>query len=147
MFIEPVKPSNHLILCHPFLLPPSIFPSSRVFTNESVLLIRWPKYWSFSFNISPSNEYSGLISFRMDQFDLFVVQGTLKSFLQHHGSKASILWCSAFFIVQLSHPCMTTGKAIALTKWTFVGKVMSLLFCMLPRVVVLGISKEQITFG
>jgi len=125
MSIESVMPSNHLILCCPLLLPPSIFPSTRVFSNESALLIRWPKYWSFSFNISPSNEYSGLISFRIDWLDLLAVQGTLKSLLQHHSSKASILWCSAFFIVQLSHPYMTTGKIIALTRWTFVGKVMS----------------------
>ena len=117
-------PSNHLILCHP-LLPPSIFPSIRVFFNESVLHIRWPKYWSFSFNISLSNEYSGLISFRMDWLDFLVVQGTLKNLLQHHSSKASILWCSAFFIVQHSHPYMTTGKTIAFTRWTFVGKVVN----------------------
>ena len=126
-------PSNHLILCHPLLLLPSIFPSTRVFSNESVLCMRWPKYWSFSFNISPSNEHPGLISFRMDWLDLLAVQGTLKSFLQHHSSKASILWCSAFFIVQLSHPYMTTGKTIALTRRTFVDKVMSLLFNMLSR--------------
>ena len=118
MSIELVIPSNHLMLCPPFLLPPSVFPSIRVFSNESVLHIRWPKYWSFSFSISPSNEYSGLISFRTDWLDL-------KSLLQHHSSKASILWCSAFFIVQLSHPYMTTGKTIALTRWTFVSKVMS----------------------
>ena len=111
MFIELVMPSNHLILCHPLLLPSSIFPSIRVFSDESLLCIRWPKYWSFSFNISPSNEHSGLMSFRMDWLDLLAVQGTLKSLLQHHSSKASILWCSAFFIVQLSHPYMTTGKA------------------------------------
>ena len=122
-------PSSHLILCRPLLLP-SIFPSIRVFSNESVLCIRWPKYWSFSFNISPSIEYSGLISFRMDWLDLLIVQGTPKSLLQHHSSKASILWCSAFFIVQLSHPYMTTGKTIAMTRRTFVGKVMSLLFSM-----------------
>ena len=122
-------PSNHLILCLPLLLP-SVFPSIRVFSNASVLHIRRPKYWSFSFSISPSNEYSGLISFRMDWFDLLAVQGTLKSLLQHCSSKASFLWCSAFFIVQLSHPYMTTGKTIALTLWTFVGKVMSLLFNM-----------------
>ena len=121
MSIESVMPSNHLILCHPLLLP-SIFPSIRVFSNESVLRVRWPKYWSFSFNISPSNEYSGLISFRMDWLDLLAVQRPLKSLLQHHSSKASILWCSAFFIVQLSHPYMTTGKTIDLTRWTFVGK-------------------------
>ena len=136
MSIESVMPSNHFILCHPLLLLPSIFPSIRVFSNDSVLHIRWPKYWSFSFNISPSNEYSGLISFRMDWLDLFAVQGTLNSLLQYHSSKASILWCSAFFIVQLSHPYMTTGKNIALTRWTFVGKVMSLLFNMLSRLVI-----------
>ena len=126
-------PSSHLILCHLLLLLPSIFPSIRVFSNESVLRIRWPKYWSFSFSISPSNEYSGLISFRMDSLDLLAVQGTLKSLLQHHSSKASILQRSAFSIVQLSHPYMTTGKTIALTRWTFVSKVMSLLFNMLSR--------------
>ena len=120
--LESVMPSNHLILCCPLLLPPSIFPSIRVFSSESVLAIRWPKYWSFSFTISPSNEYSGLISFRIDWFDLLAVQGTLKSLLQHHSSKASILQHSAFFMVQLSHPYMTTGKTIALTIWTFVGK-------------------------
>ena len=124
--IESVMPSNHLILCHP-LLPPSIFPSIRVFSNESILHIRWPKYWSFSFSISPSNEYSGLISFRMHWLDLLAIQGTLESLLQHHSSKASVLWCSAFFMVQLAHSYMTTGKTIALTKWTFVGQVMSLL--------------------
>ena len=122
---ESVMPSNHLILCHPLLLLTSIFPSIRAFSNESVLYIRWPKYWSFSFSISPSNEYSGLISFKIDWFGLLAVQGTLKSLLQHHSSKASILWCSTFFIAQLSHPYMTTGKTIALTRWTFVGKVMS----------------------
>ena len=127
MFIKSAMPSNHLILCHPLLLLPSIFPSIRIFSTESVLHIRWPKYWSFSFNISPSNEYSGLISFRMDWLDLLVVQRTLKSLLQHHSSKASILRCSAFFIVQLSHPYMTTGKTIALTTQPFVRKVMSLL--------------------
>ena len=131
MSIELVMPSNHLILCHPLLLPPSIFPSFRVFSNESVLRIRWPKYWSLSFNISPSNEYSGLISFKVNWLDRLVVQGTLKSLLQHHSSKASVLQCSAFFIVQLSHLCMTTGKTIALTRRTFVDKVMSLLFNML----------------
>ena len=120
-------PSNHLILCHPLLFPPSIFPRSRVFSSETVLPIRWPKYWSFNFSISPSNEYSGLISFRMDWLDLFAVQGTLKSLLQHHSSKASVLRHSAFFIFQLSHPYMTTGKTMALTRQTFVGKVMSLL--------------------
>ena len=126
-------PSNHLILCHALLFPPSIFPSIRVFSNESVLHSRWPKYWSFSFSISPSKEYSRLISFRMDWLDLLAVQGTLKSPLQHHSSKASILRCSAFFIVQLSHPYMTAGKTIALTRRTFVGKVMSLVFNMLSR--------------
>ena len=126
-------PSNHHILCHPLLLLPSIFPSFRVFSNNSVLCIRWPMYWNFSFNIGPSNEYSGLISFRMDWLVLLAVQRTLKSLLQHHTSKASILQHSAFFIVQLSHPCMTTGKTIALTRWAFVGKVMSLLFNMLSR--------------
>ena len=126
MSIVSLMPSNHLILCRPLVLPPSIFPSIRVFSNESVLPIRWPKYWSCSFNISPSNEYSGLISFRIDLLDLLAVQGTLKSRLQHHSSKASILRCSAFFIVQLSHPYVTTGKIIALTRQTFVGKVMSL---------------------
>ena len=129
--IASVKPSNSLILCRPLLLLPSIFPSTRVFSNEFVLCIIWPKYWSFSFIISPSNEYSGLIPFRMDSLELLAVQGTIKSLLQHHGSKASILQCSVFFIFQLSHPYMTTGKTIALTRWTFVGKVMSLLFNML----------------
>ena len=138
MSIESVMPSNHLILCHPLLLPPSIFPRIRVFSNESALRIRRLKYWSFSFNISPSNEYSGLFSFRMDWLDLLAVQGTLESLLQHHSSKASILLCSAFFIVQLSHPYMTTGKTIALIRWTFVGKVMSLLFNMLSRVQSMG---------
>ena len=122
IFIELVMPSNHLILCHPLLLLPSIFPSIRVFSNESLLRIRWPKYWSFRFSNSSSNEYSGLISFRIDWFDLLTVQGTLKSLLQHHTSKASILRCSAFFIVQISHPYMTTGKTIALTRWTFFGR-------------------------
>ena len=135
MSIESVVPSNHLMLCHPLLLP-SIFPSIRVFSNESVLCIRSPKYWSFSFSISPSNEYSGLISFRIDFLNLLSVQGTHKSLLQHHTSKASILPDSAFFIVQLSHPYMTTGKTIALTRWTFVGKVMSLLFNMLSRLAI-----------
>ena len=129
-------PSSHFILCRPLLFLPLIFPSIRAFSNESVLCIRWPKYWSFSFNISPSDEYSGLISFRMDWLDLFAVQGTLKSLLQHHSSKSSILQHSAFFIVQLSHPYMTTGKIIALTRWTSVGKVMSLLFNMLSRLVI-----------
>ena len=127
MSIELVMPSNHLILCRLLILPPSIFPSIRVFSNESILHIRWPKYWSFSFTIGPSNEYSGLISFTIDWFALLAVQGTLKSLL-HHSSKTSILWHSAFFMVQLSYPYMTTGKTIALTRWTFVGKVMSLLF-------------------
>ena len=134
MSVESVMPSNHLILIHPLLLLPSIFPSIKVFSNESVLCIRWPKYWSFSFSISPSNEYS-VISFRMDWLDLLAVQGTLKSLLQHHSSKASILWHSAFFIAQLSQPYMTTGKTIALTKRTFVGKV-SLLFNMLSRLLI-----------
>ena len=129
-------PSNHLILCHPLLLPPLILPSIKVFSNESVLRIRWPKYWSFSFSISPSNEYSELISFRMDWLDLLAVQGTLKCLLLHHSSKASILWLSAFFMVQLSHPYMTTGKTIALARWTFVGKVMSLLLNMLSSLVI-----------
>ena len=136
MSTESVMPSNHLILCHPLLLPPSIFPSIRVFSNESVLRIRWPKYWSFSFSISPSKEHPGLISIRMDWLDLLAMQGTLKSLLQYHSSKASILWCSAFFIVQLSHSYTTTGKTIALTRWTFVGKVMSLLLNMLSRLVI-----------
>ena len=136
MSTESLMPSNHLILCCPLLLPPSIFPSIRVFSNESVLRIRWPKYWSFSFNISPSNEHPRLISFRMDWSDLLAVQGTLKSLLQHYSSKASILQCSAFFTVQLSHPYMTTGKTIALTICTVVGKVMSLLFNMLSRLVI-----------
>ena len=136
MSIDSVMPSNHLILFYPLLLRPSIFLSIRVFSYESVLHIRWPKYWSFNFNISPSIEYSGLISFRMDWLDLLAVQGTLKSLLQHHSSEVSILWCSAFFIVQLSHPYMTTGKTIALTRQTIVGKVMSLLFNMLSRLVI-----------
>ena len=133
MSIESVMPSNHLVLCCPLLFLPSIVPSIRVFSSELTLQIRWPKYWSLSFSISPSSEYSGLISFRIDCFDLLAVQGILKSLLQHHSSKPSILWHSAFFMVQLSHPYMTTGKTIALTKWTFVGKVMSLLFNMLSR--------------
>ena len=136
-------PSNYLILCHPLLLLPSIFPSIRTFSNESVLHIRWPKYWSFSFSISPSNEYSGFISFRMDWLDLLAVQGTLKSLLQYHSSKASILWHSAFFIVQLSHLSMTTGNTIALTRWTFVGKVMSLLFIMLSRLVIAFLPRSK----
>ena len=143
MSIESVMPSNHLILCHPFLLPSSIFPSIRVFSNESALCIRWPKYWSFSFNISPSNEHPGLISFRMDWLDLLAVQGTLKSLLQHYSSEASILLCSVFFIVQLSHPYMTTGKTMALTRRTFVGKVMSLLFNMLSRLVITFLPRRK----
>ena len=143
MSIELGMPSNHLILCHPLLLLPSIFPSIRVFSNESALHIRWPKYWSFSFNISPSNEYSELISFRMDWLDLLAVQGTLKSLLQHHSSKAAILWHSAFFTVQLSHPYMTTGKTTALTRRTFVGKVMFLLFYMLSRLVTTFLPRSK----
>ena len=135
--------SNHLILCHPLLLLPSIFPNIRVFSNGSALCIRWPKYWSFSFNISPSNEHPGLISLRMDWLDLLAVQGTLKSLLQHHSSKVSILLCSALFIVQFSHPYMTTGKTIALTRWTFVGKVMSLLFNMLSRLVITFLPRSK----
>ena len=141
--IELVMPSNYLILCRPLLLLPSIFPSIRVFSSQSVLHIRWPKYWSFSFSISPSNEYSGLISFRMDWLDLFAVPGTLKHLLQHHSSKASILWPSAFFIVQLSYPYMTTGKTIALTRWTFDGKVMFLLLNMLSRLVIAFLPRSK----
>ena len=136
-------PSNHLILCRPLLLPPSIFSSIRVFSTESVLPITWPRHWSFSFSISPSNEYSGLISFRMDWLDLLAVQGTLKSLLQHHSSKASVLRCSPFFMVQLSHPYMTTGKTIALTRQTFVGKVMSLLFNILSRLVITFLPRSK----
>ena len=136
-------PSSHLILCRPLLLLPSIFPNIRVFSNKSVLQIRRPKYWRFSFNISPSSEYSGLISFRMDWLDLLAVQGTLKSLFQHHSSKASILWCSAFFIVQLSHPYMPTGKTIVLTRWNFVGKVMSLLFNKLSRLVTTFLPRSK----
>ena len=136
MSVESVTPSNHLILCHPFLFLSSIFPTIRIFSNESALHIRWPKYWSFNFSISPSNEYSGLICFRMDWLGLLAVQGTLQSLLQHHSAKASILWLLASFMVQLSHPYMTTGKTIALTRWTFVDKVMSLLFKMLSRLVI-----------
>ena len=144
MSIESVMSSNHLILCHPLLLSPLIFPSIRVFSSESALPISWPKYWSFSFNISPSNEYSGLISFKIDWLDLHAVQGTLKSLLQHYSSKASILQCSVFFILQLSHLCMTTGKTIALTRWTFVGKVMSLLFNMLlSRLVIVFLPRSK----
>ena len=144
MSITSVMPSNHLILCHPLFLPPSIFPSIRGFFNELVLHIRWPKYWSFSFSISPSNEYSGLISFKIDWLDLLAVQRTLKSLLQHHSSKASILSLSVFFIVQLSHPYMTTGKTIALTRPTFVGKVMSLLFNMESRLVITFLPRASV---
>ena len=143
MSTESMMPSNHSILCCPLLLLPSIFPSIRVFSNESALCIRWPKYWSYSFSICPSNEYSGLMSFRTDWFDLLAVQGTLKSLLQHHSSKASILWNSAFFIVQLSHPYMTTGKTIALTRQTFVGKLMSLPFNMLSRLVIAFLPRSN----
>ena len=143
MSIQSMMPSNQLILCPPLLLPPSIFPNIRVFSNESVLHSRWPKYWSFSFNISPSNEHSGLISFRKDWLDLLAVQGTHKSLLQHHSSKVSILWRSAFFIVQLSHPYVTTGKNIALTRWTFADKVMSLLFNMLSRLVITFLPRSK----
>ena len=143
MSIESVMPSNHLILCHPLLLPPSIFPSIRVFSNESVIHIRGPKYWSFSLNISSSSEHPELISFRIEWMDLLAVQGTLKSLLQHHGSKASILWHSAFFTVQLSHPYMTTGKIMAFTIWTFVGKVMPLLFNMLSRFVIAFLPRSK----
>ena len=143
MSIESVMPSKHLILCHPLLLLPSIFSSIRVFSNELAVCIRWPKYWSFSFSISPSNEYSGLISFRIDWFDLLAVQGTLKSLLQHHSSKASILRHSAFFMVQLSLPCMTTGRIIALIRWTFVGRVMFLLFNMLSRLVIAFLPRSK----
>ena len=143
MSIESVIPSSYLILCRPLLLLPSIPPSIRVFSNELTLRMRWKKYWSFSFSISPSNEHPGLISFRMDWVDLLAVQGTLKSLLQHHNLKASILWCSAFFIVQLSHTYITTGKTIALTRWTFVGKVMSLLFNMLSRLVIIFLPRSK----
>ena len=139
-------PSNHLILCCPLILSHSIFPSIRVFSNKSALCIRWPKYWSFSFNITPSNEYSGLVSFRMDWLDLLAVKGTLKSLLQNHSSKTSILQCSAFFIVQLSHPYMTSGKTIALTRQTFVGKAMSLLFNMLSRLVITFLPRSKHLF-
>ena len=144
MSIESLMPSNHLILCRPLLLLPSIFPGIRVFSNESALCIRWPKYWSFSFSISPSNEHLGLISYRMDWLDLLAVQGTLKSILQHHSSKISIFWCSAFFIVQLSHPYMTTGKTMALTRWTFFGKVMSLILNMLSRLVITFLPRSKL---
>ena len=143
MSIKLVMPSSHLILCRLLLFLPPIPPSIRVFSNESTLRIRWPKYWSFSFSISLSSEHPGLISFRMDWLDLFAVQGTLKSLLQYHSSKASIFWCSAFFIVQLSHPYMTTGNTIALTRWTFVGKVMSLLFNMLSRLVITVLPRSK----
>ena len=143
MSIESMMPSNHLILCRPLLFLPSIFPSIRVFSNESSPCIRWPKYWSFSFNITPSNEHPGLISFRMDWLDLLAVQGTLKSLLQHHSSKASILQRSAFYMVQLSHPYMTPGKTMALTRWTFVGKVMSLLLNMLSRLVITFLPRSN----
>ena len=142
MSIESVMPYNHLILCHPLLLPPSIFPSIRVFSSESPLRIRWPKYWSFRFNISPSNEHPGLISFTIDWLNLLEVQETLKSLLQHHSPKASILQCSAFFMVQISHPYLTTGKTIALTRQTFVSKVMSLLFNMLSRLVIVFLPRS-----
>ena len=143
MSIELVMPSNYLILCCPFLLLPSILPSIRVFSNESAVPIRWPKYWNFGFNISPSNEHPGLISFSMDWLDLLSVQETLKNLLQHHSSKASVLQLSAFFIVQLSHPYMTTGKTIALTRWTFVGKVMSLLFNKLSKLVITFLPRSK----
>ena len=143
MSFTSLMPSNHLLFCCPLLLPPLIFPSVGIFSSESVLHLRGPKYWRFSFSISPSNEYSGLISFRMDRLDLLAVQGTLKSLIQHHSSKASILWCSAFFIVQLSHPYMTTGKTIALTRWTFVGEIMSLLFNMLSRLVIAFLPRSK----
>ena len=143
MSIEPVMPSNHLILCHSLLLMPSIFPSIRVFSKESVLRIMWPKYESFSFSISPSNEYSGLVSFRIYWLDLLAVQGTVKNLLQHHSSKASILQCSAFFMVQLSYLYVIIGKTIALTRWTFVDKVMSLLFNMLSRLVIAFLSRSK----
>ena len=143
MFIESVMPSNHLILCQPLFLLPSIFPSIRVFSNEPALHIRWPKYWSFNLNISPSNEHPGLIFFMMDWLDLLAVQESLKSLLQHHSSKASILRCSAFYIVQLSHPYMTTGKTIALTRQTFVGTVMCLLFNMLSGLVITFLPKSK----
>ena len=143
MPIKSVMPSSRLILCHPLLLLPSIFPSIRVFSNESTLRVRWPKYWSFSFSISPCKEHPGLISFKMDWLDLLAVQGILKRLLQHHSSKASILWCSAFFIVQLSHPNMITGKTRALTRWTFVGKVMFLLFNMQTRLAIAFLPRSK----
>ena len=143
MSIESVMPSNHLILCRLLLLLPSIFPSIRVLSNESIIHIRWPKYWSFSFSLSPSNEHPGLISFRMDWLDLLAVQGTLKNLLQHHSSKTSILWCSAFFIIQLSHLYIITGNTIALTRWTFVDKAMSLLFNMFSRLVITFLPRSK----
>ena len=143
MSIELVMPSNHLILCHPLLLLPSIFPNIRVFSNDSVLCIRWPKYWSFSFRISPSKEYSGLISLRIDWLEILAVHGILKSLLQQRSSKSSILHCSAFFTVQISHPYMTTRKSISLTRWNFVGKVMSLLFNMLSRLVIIFLPRSK----
>ena len=143
MSIKLVMPSSHLILCRPLLLLPPVLPSIRVFSNESALCMRWPKYWSFNFSISPSNEHPGLISFRMNWLDLLAIQETLKSLLQHHSSKASVLQLSAFFTVQLSHPYMTTGKTIALTRWTFVGKVMSLLFNMLSRLVITCLPRSK----
>ena len=143
MFIESVMPSSHLLLCHPLFLLPAIPPSIRVFSNESTLHMRWPKYWSFSFSIIPSKQHPGLISFRMDWLDLLVIQGTLKSLIQHHISKASIFWCSAFFTVQFSHPYMTTGKTVALTRRTFVGKVMSLLLNMLSRLVITFLPRSK----
>ena len=147
MSIKSVMAANQLILCHPLLLLPSIFPSIRVFSSESVLCSRWPKYWSFTLSISPSNEYSGLISYRLGWLDLLAVHGTLKSLVQHHSSKASILWCSALFIVQLSHPYMTTGKTIALARWTFASKAMSLLFNTLSRFVIAFFPKAQASFN
>ena len=143
MSIESVMPSNQLILCHPLLLLPSIFPSIRIFSNESLLCFRWPNYWSFNFSISPSNEYSEVNSYRIDWFDLLAAQGTLKSLLQHHSSKALVRWCSAFFMVQLSNPYMTTGKTIALTRQHFDGTVMSLLFNMLPRLVIAFLPRSK----
>ena len=143
MSIELVMPFNHLVLCHPLLPLPSVLPSIRVFFSESALRIRWPKHWSFNFSISLSNEHPGLISFRMDWLDLLAVQGTLKSLLQHHSSKASVLWCSAFFMVELTHPYMTTGKTVSLTRWTFVGKVMSLLFNLLSKLVIVLLLRSK----
>ena len=144
--IKSVMPSSHLVLCHPLLLLPSVRPNIRILSSESALCIRWPKHWGFNFSISPSNEYSVLISFRIHWLDLLAVQGTLKSLLQHHSSEASIFWCSAFFMVQLSHPYMTTGKTIVLTRWTFVGKVMSLLFNTVPRFVIAFLPRSKSSF-